>query len=178
MCVIDYTLEETRTPRGTAVAPRTADRPLHRLAEVRRRQGITRRTLARRLNTDVATVKLLEQPNSDLLLSTLYAWQEVLDAPVAELLVESEEPLSTPVFKRAQMVRLMKTAGAILERASQPSIRRMAQMLVDQLCEVMPELKGVSPWHAVGRRRTQDELGQVFHRRLSPDALADLMSDT
>ncbi len=98
-------------------------------------------------------------------------WQEVLDAPVAELLVESEEPLSTPVLKRARMVRLMKTAGAILERASQPSIRRMAQMLVDQLCEVMPELKGVSPWHAVGRRRTQDELGQAAYRRIPTDAL-------
>jgi len=166
MCVIDYTLDEVRTPQGTALASHAAGRPLHRLAEVRRRQGITRRTLARRLNTDVATVKLLEQPTSDLLLSTLYAWQEVLDAPVAELLVESEEPLSAPVLKRAQMVRLMKTAGAILERASQPSIRRMAQMLVDQLCEVMPELKGVSPWHAVGRRRTQDELGQAAYRRI------------
>jgi transcriptional regulator with XRE-family HTH domain len=171
MCVTDYTLDQVRSPRGSTAAPRTAGRPLHRLAEVRRRQGITRRTLARRLNTDVATVKLLEQPTSDLLLSTLYAWQEVLDAPVAELLIECEEPLSTPVLKRAQMVRLMKTAGAILERASQPSIRRMAQMLVDQLCEVMPELKGVSPWHAVGRRRTQDELGQAAYRRIPTDVL-------
>jgi transcriptional regulator with XRE-family HTH domain len=166
MCVIDYTLDEVRTQGATALTSHVAGRALHRLAEVRRRQGITRRTLARRLNTDVATVKLLEQPTSDLPLSILYAWQEVLDAPVAELLVDSEEPLSAPVLKRAQMVRLMKTAGAILERASQPSIRRMAQMLVDQLCEVMPELKGVSPWHAVGRRRTQDELGQAAYRRI------------
>ena len=104
-----------------------------------------------------------------MMLSALYAWQEVLDAPIAELLVESEEPLSAPVLRRAQMVRLMKTAGAILERAQQPSIRRMAQMLVDQLCEVMPELKGVSPWHAVGRRRTQDELGQAAYRRIPTD---------
>ncbi len=171
MCVIDYTLDEVRTQGATALTSHMAGRALHRLAEVRRRQGITRRTLARRLNTDVATVKLLEQPTSDLPLSILYAWQEVLDAPVAELLVDSEEPLSAPVLKRAQMVRLMKTAGAILERASQPSIRRMAQMLVDQLCEVMPELKGVSPWHAVGRRRTQDELGQAAYRRIPTEIL-------
>ena len=57
---------------------------------------------------------------------------------------------------RTQMVRLMKTAGAILERAQQRSIHRMAQMLVDQLCEAMPELKTVGPWHAVGRRRTRE----------------------
>jgi transcriptional regulator with XRE-family HTH domain len=152
-----------------AVKVPSAQRSLHRLAEVRRRQGITRRTLARRLNTDVATVKQQEQPTADMNLSTLYTWQEVLDAPIAELLVESEEPLSSPVMRRAQMVRLMKTAGAILERAQQSSIRRMAQMLVDQLCEVMPELKGVSPWHAVGRRRTQDELGQAAYRRIPTD---------
>ena len=166
MSVTDSTLAELSAGQGVAIKMPNSKRPLHRLAEVRRRQGITRRTLARRLNTDVATVKLLEQATTDMLLSTLYAWQEVLDAPVAELLVESDEPLSSPVLKRAQMVRLMKTAGAILERAQQPSIRRMAQMLVDQLCEIMPELKGVSPWHAVGRRRTQDELGQAAQRRI------------
>lgn len=168
MCVVEHGLSGSRGA-GRPAANAAGQQPLHRLGEVRRRQGITRRTLARRLNTDVATVKLLEQPTSDMLLSTLYAWQKALDAPVTELLVESEEPLSAPVLKRAQMVRVMKTAAAILERAQQPSIRRMAQMLVEQLCEIMPELKGVSPWHAVGRRRTQEELGQAAYRSLSAD---------
>jgi transcriptional regulator with XRE-family HTH domain len=169
MSVIDSAITEVQAMRGIPVKLPAPQRPLHRLAEVRRRQGITRRTLARRLNTDVATVKQQEHPTTDMALSVLYAWQEVLDAPISELLVESEEPLSAPVLRRAQMVRLMKTAGAILERAQQTSIRRMAQMLVDQLCEVMPELKGVSPWHAVGRRRTQDELGQAAYRRIPTD---------
>ena len=150
------------------------DRPLHRLAEIRRRQGVTRRTIARRLNTDIGTIKSQEQPGADLSLSTLYAWQEVLDVPVSELLVDAEEPLSTPVLKRAQLVRIMKTAAAILERSQQPSIRRMAEMMVEQLCEIMPELHGVSPWHAVGRRRTQDELGQAALRRISAELLHEL----
>jgi len=150
------------------------DRPLHRLAEIRRRQGVTRRTIARRLNTDIGTVKSQEQPDADLRLSILYAWQEVLDVPVSELLVETEEPLSTPVLKRAQLVRIMKTAAAILQRSQQPSIRRMAEMMVEQLCEIMPELNGVSPWHAVGRRRTQDELGQAAFRRISAELLHEL----
>jgi len=150
------------------------DRPLHRLAEIRRRQGVTRRTIARRLNTDIGTIKSQEQPDADLRLSILYAWQEVLDVPVSELLVETEEPLSTPVQKRAQLVRIMKTAAAILERSQQPSIRRMAEMMVEQLCEIMPELGDVSPWHAVGRRRTQDELGQAAVRRISAELLHEL----
>jgi hypothetical protein len=34
-------------------------------------------------------------------------------------------------------------------------------MLEEQLVELMPELKDVSPWHSVGQRRTQDELGRI-----------------
>ena len=151
------------------------DRPLHRLAEIRRRQGVTRRTLARRLNTDIGTIKVQEHPSADLSLSTLYAWQEVLDVPVSELLVESDEPLSTPVLKRAQLVRIMKTAAAIQERSQQMAVKRMAQMLIEQLCEIMPELSGVSPWHTVGRRRTQDELGQAAYRHITADLLHELL---
>jgi transcriptional regulator with XRE-family HTH domain len=172
---MDLGASETGTSHGAAVPLPPAKHSLHRLGEVRRLQGVTRRTVARRLNTDVGTIKLQEQPGTDMLLSTLYQWQAVLEVPIAELLVETEEPLSAPVMKRAQMVRLMKTAAAILERSQQSAIRRMAQMLVEQLIAIMPELEAVSPWHAVGRRRTQDELGQAAERRLSPDAFSDLM---
>ena len=168
MSVIDSAITEVQTA-GPVIIP-APQRPLHRLAKVRHRQGITRRTLARRLNIDVDTVKHQERPTTDMPLSTFYAWQEVLDTPIAELLVESGESLSAPVLRRAQMVRLMKTAGAILERAQQLPIRRMAQTLIDQLCEAMPELKTVSPWHAVGHRRTSDELGQAAYRRIPTDA--------
>ncbi len=174
MSLVDLSVPDAGVMREEPIKMPINDRPLHRLAEIRRRQGVTRRTIARRLNTDIGTIKSQEQPDADLSLSTLYAWQEVLDVPVSELLMETEEPLSTPVLKRAQLVRIMKTAAAILERSQQPSIRRMAEMLVEQLCEIMPELHGVSPWHAVGRRRTQDELGQAALRRISAELLHDL----
>lgn len=173
MSIMDYRVPPPGTRNGAAVKMPTAARPLHRLATVRRLQGVSRRTLARRLNTDVGTVKLQEKENADLLLSTLYEWQEVLEVPVTELLVEADEPLSTPVMKRAQLVRLMKTAAAILQRTQQLPIRRMAQMLVEQLVEIMPELAGVTPWHAVGKRRTQDEVGQAAHRCLSIEMFHD-----
>jgi len=47
----------------------------------------------------------------------------------------------------------------------------MAQVLVDQLIELMPELKDVNPWHAVGKRRTQNEVGQAAERRLCGNML-------
>jgi transcriptional regulator with XRE-family HTH domain len=175
--VIDCGVPETRDDFGPAGNMPPAGRQLHRLREVRRLQGISRRTVARRLKTDVSHVKSQEVETADILLSSLYEWQDVLQVPVEELLVEAGDQLSPPILKRAQMVRLMKTALAILERTQQAGIRRMAEMLVDQLIELMPELRGVAAWHAVGKRRTQDELGQVIHRRLSPDALADLIQN-
>lgn len=150
-------------------------RPLHRLGIVRRLQGISRRTVARRLNVDVVKIKLQERPTSDLLLSKLYDWQSVLEVPITELFVESDEQLATPVLRRAQLVRMMKTALAMLEASHEEPIRRMAQTLVEQLTQVMPELQSISPWHTVGKRRRQDEYGIAANRRLSDDVFLDLM---
>jgi transcriptional regulator with XRE-family HTH domain len=149
-------------------------RPLHRLGAVRRLQGMSRRTLARRLNTEVTTVRLQERDTADMLLSDLYEWQKALDVPVAELLVEAGDSLSTPILKRAQLVRVMKTAQAILAQTKQVRVRRMAQTMVDQLVELMPELAEVGPWHAVGKRRRRDEYGAAAQRRLSDDVFLDL----
>jgi transcriptional regulator with XRE-family HTH domain len=157
------------TPETTfaPAVPRTAEeRQLHRLAEVRRREGLSRRAVARRLKISVGEVTRQENESNDLPLSLLYMWQEALDVPVAELLSEADQPLSPPVQERGQLLRVMKTAVTILQRSRQPGIRRMAEVLVDQLVEMMPELKGVGPWPSVGRRRTSEEMGQVVHRRL------------
>ena len=64
----------------------------------------------------------------------------------------------------------MKTAAAILEKADGVRIRRLAQMLVEQLVEMMPELKEVAPWHAVGRRRSLDDFGRILERVFPEDA--------
>ena len=150
-----------------------AKRRLHRVGAVRRLQGVSRRTVAQRLNIDVGKVKSLEQETTDMPLSTLHQWQDLLQVPIAELLVEHDESLSPPVNERARMVRLMKTAAAILKRTHQPMIRRMAETMVDLLVEMMPELEHVGPWHAVGRRRTVDEVGRAVERRISTDVLTN-----
>ncbi len=146
---------------------------LHQIALVRRREGISRRTLAKRMGIDLKTIKKQEEQGADLSLSQLYQWQKALGVPVGELLADGHEPLSAPVLRRAQLVRLMKTAASIQERAKQASIGRMAQMLIDQLVEIMPELKQVHPWNTIGMRRTMDELGQAASRCLSNEIHAE-----
>jgi len=160
-------------PPTESSQPTAGSRPLHRIATVRRLQGLSRRAVARRMNCDINTVKEQEQESADLPLSTLYRWQQMLEVPITELLVDAADPLSIPVMKRARMVRLMKTAMAIKERSNQVAIRRMAETLISQFLELMPELKGVSAWHAVGQRRRLDEYGRAADRRLSPDVFYD-----
>src|SRR6188508_2876083 len=80
--------------------PRTVGQPgqtLHRIQEVRRLQGMSLRTAARQLGTDIRSIRAQEQATSDLRLSDLYRWQQALDVPVSELLVEDDDPLSRPV---------------------------------------------------------------------------------
>ncbi len=147
-------------------------RPLHRLGVVRQLQNISKYTVARRLETDIATVRQQEQATSDLLLSQLYEWQEVLEVPVSELLVENDDPLSAAVLKRAQLVRVMKTALAILEASKQKQVRRMAQTMIDQLVDMMPELKDVTPWPTVGKCR-DNRWGIAVERGLSENVFRD-----
>jgi len=171
MSIMNCSVSGLGNPDGVELP--AGKRALQRLGAVRRLQGITRRTVARHLNVDVSEIRLQERETADMSLSRLYEWRKVLDVPIAELLVECDDPLSTPVLKRAQLVRVMKTALAIIEEARQPSIRRMAQTMIDQLTEVMPELKGVGPWHTVGKRRRRDDYGVAAERRLSDDVFMD-----
>ena len=116
--------------------------PLHRLAEARQQEHISRSTVARHLGITVEDVRRQECTTADLPLSVLHQWAEALGLPVAELVVEPDDSLSTPLFNRACLVRVMKNAKAILERTHNPQTKRFAQTMVDQLLEIMPELRG------------------------------------
>ena len=106
------------------------------------------------MNLDVGDVQTQEEGDADIMLSTLYKWQQVLDVPIANLLVDEYDPLSQPVLKRAQMVRLMKTAATLMSNSECGPSVRLAQMLVDQLIEMMPELQEV---YAVCRKDSEED---------------------
>src|ERR1044071_2915502 len=122
-------------------------RPLHRIADVRRRQGISVRRALRRMHTSIDHGRRQEEPGCDLL------W-------------ENNAPLSEPVMMRARLLKIMKTVRAIKETATSSSIQRFATMLEQQLVELMPELKDVAAWHSIGQRRSPNELGRTAERVL------------
>ena len=172
-------ISELGTGEFPAVKTRAVDPPtgrvaLHRIAAVRKQQGISLRGIARQIRTPVSELESEEHEGTDLRLSRLYWWQSMLEVPISELLVENDSPLSAPVLERARLVRIMKTVAAIAEKAEGTNIKRLAQTLTTQLIELMPELEGVSPWHTVGQRRTLDELGRIAERPYSEDLWRDL----
>ena len=148
---------------------------LHRIQEVRRLQGMSLRTAARQLGTDIRSIRAQEQATTDLRLSDLYNWQRALEVPVSELLVEEDSTLSRPVRERGAMLKIMKTARSLVESTAPGPAKRMAENLVEQLLELMPELKDVSPWHSVGQRRSLDELGRIAEQPIGdPGGYCDL----
>jgi transcriptional regulator with XRE-family HTH domain len=163
---------ETVVPT-VSVSPKTRTPVLHRIRDVREQQGISLRTAARNLGLEMRTVRAQEEGTADLHLSDLYRWQEALEVPISELLVEDHEPLSRPVMERAHMLRVMKTAKSILEKGTSPVVQRLATMLVEQLSAIMPELTEVTPWNSVGHRRSSDELGRIAEQPITISIAGD-----
>jgi transcriptional regulator with XRE-family HTH domain len=144
---------------------------LHRIRQVRRTQGISLRSVAKRTGLTVSKLRAQEE-SADLKLSELHLWQEALEVPLSELLEEPGIELSRCIQQRAQLVRLMKTAAAIKEAEEGSSVQTLADALIEGLIGIMPELKHISAWHSVGQRRTLDEMGRIMTQMFSVGTLA------
>ncbi len=146
------------------VPPNSPDRvALNRIAKVREQQGISERTMARRLGVEVKRYRQLEDPYCDLTLSQLNAIQQALEVPISDLL-EERQGLSRPVEERAKLLKVMKTAVALREAKINARADRMAQMLCDQLVDLMPELAEVSGWPQFGARRGISAVGKALQQ--------------
>lgn len=167
MSLSEADARECRTVPANANHVGASGRPLNRIQEVRRQQGVSLRRVGQLLHTDIRDLRREEDPTADLPISRLYQWQQALEVPLVDLLVDPGAPLSAPVMERARLVRIMKTVAAIQEKAPNTSIERLAQTLVDQVLEIMPELAGINPWHSVGQRRSLEEYGRIVERTYS-----------
>ena len=174
MSTMDFKIEANGVDFSQQPSPVSkSSGPYHRVQKVREQQGMSLRSVSRKLNLTSQEVRQQEQSNSDLKISDLLRWQKILEVPLTDLLIDNEGPLSEPVERRASMLRVMKTAKAILEGAHDRSVKRLANMLVDQLVQIMPELAEVSAWHSVGQRRTQEEVGRIVERSIPENIFND-----
>lgn len=155
-------------PKTSGQAPVEPGGPLrlHHLREARVRQGLSVRCVAQRLGMTVQDVRAREEGTVEVTLSELYRWRAALDVPVEELLHDPQDKLSTHVLTRARLLRVMKTAMTLRRQARSEEERRLARLLVEQLVEIMPELKEVTGWPTVGQRRSADDMGRIAENPL------------
>ena len=114
-------------------------KPVHCLSTVRRQQGVSLHKVAESLSTPLDRVVWQETETSDLSLSELWAWREVLGVPVGDLLNDRASPVYGPEIERSQIHRLIKIASHIRDRTQSLSVQRLAEMMITQLFEIMPE---------------------------------------
>lgn len=151
-------------------SPSKGPQVLHRIAEVRKSQGLTERTIAKRMGLDIRSYRRIECATTDITMSELLAAQKALEVPLVDLLHDTDS-LSRPVEERAQMVRVMKTAAAIREAQPTGRVSRLAKMLCDQLVRLMPELEEVSGWPQFGARRGQSAVAKALAQPIDTSEL-------
>ncbi len=145
---------------------------LHRIAEVRAQQGLSLRAVSRRTGVEVRELKVQECPQTNLTLEQLYRWQEALEVPIGNLLVDQDQELSPTVQTRAALIKVMKTVVAMREVATSPRLSRMTEMLSEQLISMMPELAEVGGWPTFGSRRSPDQIGRIAANPIRVDSLS------
>ena len=122
------------------------------------------RCAATRSGVPVGILKKQEQASTDLKLSELRRWQDALLVPITELIVD-DGAMSKSVLERAKLVRIMKTVLSIRVLSHNAArVGRLAEMLTEQLIEIMPELDGIAAWHLTGESRHMEDLGRIAER--------------
>ena len=149
---------------GSLVPEPFPQHPLHRLAVMRNEQGISLSKIAKMLGITIAEARRQELETTDLLLSQLYCWRNVLETSIGDLLIEPEHIPTNPIKCRSQLVKMMKSVRSILETTKEKGTRTFAETLAALFIEMMPELQHITAWPSVGKAREQRDLGQAAYR--------------
>jgi transcriptional regulator with XRE-family HTH domain len=134
---------------------------MHRIQKVRESEGVSLSAMARRMKRPMSELQRQEQVDSDLRLSELYRWQSALDVPLSELLATPGYEVSEGIRHRAGLTRVAKTARSLLRNSETDATRCLAETLVEQLVDMMPELKDQGAWHERGVPKPASEAGRV-----------------
>lgn len=130
-------------------------RPMQRIGEVRRRMGVSRRSLQaglKRHGCDLTfeAVKALDDPCLDVTLDLLWRIAEVLRAPITELLQDAEDDM--PLDRRCFSTLLEIAEGILDSSGVETEVGRMARNLIDGLLGLMPDLATQHAEHEAARR--------------------------
>ena len=148
-------------------------KPLHRIGQIRSQQDISVRALARKMDLSASQIRIQEDPNCDISLSSLYRWQQALNVPAVELLVEPGECLSSPIQIRARLLRMMKTIATLLAEPQSVRTTDMIENLKTEILAVMPEVEHVDRWHGCSTSRDGGDVAAAVLRQIDDALLMD-----
>jgi len=119
-----------------------ASRPqgiLHRIREVRASKGVGIETVAAELGKSPATIVLEENPETDLRLSVLRQWSQVLDVSIGDLIIERPEYAGIPGLTSQRLKQLETTAEKLVEMTTDKATLTFARGLRHQIREFFEE---------------------------------------
>ena len=160
----------------SAKAPVSGPKRLHRLQQVRRQEGVSIASMARRMGMSVREVQEQEQA-TDLPLSILYRWQAALKVPIEELLSEPNEAIASALQRRTQLVRLAKTTLLLMEQSTDTAARQLSRQMFDVLLELMPELADVNAWPTRTRPRESSDCSRILTQQVATKSLPPWFDD-
>jgi len=154
---------------------------LNNIREVRKREGITIRTMIKRLGITKYEYEKLEADDKDLKISELQRIQAALCVPLQELITPADEdPSFEFITDRVHVLRAYKSAMSLqklLASSGKADVKRMLERLIADLLVIFPELDGhtinrddstgVHGW-PIGHRRTNDNPGDLGKTALNP----------
>jgi hypothetical protein len=118
-------------------------------------------------------IRAQEDPSCDLPLTAVYRWQQALNVPAAEILVEPDDRLSAPVNIRARLLRMMKTVITILEEPQPDRTCNLLENLKNDILAVMPEVEHIDRWHGSGGPRDSEDIAAAVLRQVNEELLRD-----
>src|SRR5262245_31110830 len=98
---------------------------LHQVGTICRRQRVPLRAIAQRWGVNPEEIRRQQAESTDLTLSQLYRWQQLLGVPVTDLLMDHDEPLSEMLRWRAQLIKVMKTVVLIQQTSHEVRTQRI-----------------------------------------------------
>ncbi len=130
------------------------------LRAIRKREGISLRAIARRMQIPMWKAREQEEGRCDLRISDLTRWKTALKVPMSELLQADPPKLSDDIRQRACLLRAARTAKSLMRKCPDGPERRLAGQIVEQLHTIMPELQHVGAWPE-GQKRPKWDLGKT-----------------
>ena len=146
---------------------------LHQIGEVRKREGISRRTMVRYFKAyGLSSEEIMhqEEQSTDLQITDVRRWASALALPVRELFYSLETGIADETRDKAAMVKLVKSMKSLQEVAAKlkkNSIVKITGRILDDVYALLPEFENVSPWPIFGQTRGTDDLGRVVRDQYS-----------